>query len=136
MRKTLLLATLAILPMLAFAQSAPQHEKYVQLGLGEVQRANAYAAWTPGQPFYKGFGEDMEENENFNISRIKPRKRFVNSNSQVRPDQNPDRKLLWWCPIGGDGWNALPSYFFGGEVWTMCAAGASATWFAHSALLS
>jgi endo-beta-N-acetylglucosaminidase D len=84
-----------------------------------VERANAYAAWTPGQPFYKGFGEDMEENENFNISRIKPRERFVNPQTQVRPTQDPDRKLLWWCPIGGDGWNALSSYFFGGEVWTM-----------------
>ncbi len=119
MKKSLLLVALAILPMFAYSQSAPQHEKYVQIGLGEADRANAYAAWTPGQPFYKGYGEDMEDIENFNISRIKPRERFINAATQVRTTQDPDRKLLWWCPIGGDGWNALSSYFFGGEVWTM-----------------
>ena len=121
MRKKLLLAALAILPMLAFAQSAPQHEKYVKIGSDNVSWGDAYAAWSPGKAaFYGGFSdEEAIENENFNISRVKPRTRFVNSFTQVRQDQNSDRKLLWWCPIGGDGWNALPSYFYGGEVWTM-----------------
>ena len=119
MRKIFLLAVLAVLPMLAYSQAAPQHEQYVKIGSENVSWGDAYKAWSPGKAFYQGLDEEATENENFNISRIKPRKRFVNSNSQVRPDQSPDRKLLWWCPIGGDGWNALPSYFFGGEVWTM-----------------
>ena len=119
MRKIFLLAALAVLPMLAFSQAAPQHEQYVKIGSENVSWGDAYKAWSPGKAFYQGLDALATENENFNISRIKPRKRFTNANTQVRPDQNSERKLLWWCPIGGDGWNALPSYFFGGEVWTM-----------------
>ncbi|MBP3353867.1 MAG: T9SS type A sorting domain-containing protein [Bacteroidales bacterium] len=119
MKRRLLFAALAFLPMLAFSQAAPQHEQYVKIGLGETAWGNAYSAWVPGQAFYKGLDAEAEENENFNISRIKPRQRFTNAQTQVRPTQDSQRKLLWWCPIGGDGWNALPSYFFGGEVWTM-----------------
>ena len=119
MRKIFLLAALAVLPMLAYSQASPQHEQYVKIGSENVSWGDAYKAWSPGKAFYQGLDEEATENENFNISRIKPRKRFVNSETQVRKDQNSERKLLWWCPIGGDGWNALPSYFFGGEVWTM-----------------
>ena len=117
--KKLLLPLFAILPMLAYSQASPQHEQYVKIGSESVMWGDAYKAWSPGRTFYQGLDAEADENENFNISRIKPRKRFVNSNTQVRTDQSPDRKLLWWCPIGGDGWNALPSYYFGGEVWTM-----------------
>ena len=119
MKKSLLLVALAILPMLAFSQAAPTHEQYVKIGSEKVSWGDAYRAWTPGNAFYAGLDAEAAENENFNISRVKPRKRFLNANTQVRPTQDPDRKLLWWCPIGGDGWNALPSYWFGGEVWTM-----------------
>ena len=117
--KKLFISLLAVLPMLAYSQASPQHEQYVKIGSENVLWGDAYAAWSPGKTFYQGLDAEAEENENFNISRVKPRQRFINSNTQVRPDQDPDRKLLWWCPIGGDGWNALPSYYFGGEVWTM-----------------
>ena len=119
MKKRLLFAVLAMLPMLAYSQASPQHEQYVKIGSENVSWGDAYKVWQPGNAFYKGLDALAEENENFNISRIKPRERFVNSQTQVRIDQTADRKLLWWCPIGGDGWNALPSYWFGGEVWTM-----------------
>ena len=117
--KKLLLPLFALLPMLAYSQAAPQHEQYVKIGSENVLWGDAYNAWSPGRTFYQGLDSEAEENEYFNISRIKPRKRFINEETQVRPKQSPDRKLLWWCPIGGDGWNALPSYYFGGEVWTM-----------------
>ncbi|MEG1998637.1 MAG: hypothetical protein RR015_01310, partial [Bacteroidales bacterium] len=57
--------------------------------------------------------------ENFFISRVKPRDRFVFTKTQVKESLNPARKLLWWCPIGEANWNALPTYFFGGEVFSM-----------------
>ena len=120
-KKFPLLATLAILPMFAFSQATPQHEMYVKMeGFGS-QWGNAYKNWVPGsgKAFYEGIDDDAVEDENFFISRVKPRERFTFSQTQVRPEQNTQRKLLWWCPIGGDGWNALPSYFFGGEVWGM-----------------
>ena len=119
MRKKLsLLTALAVAPMLAFSQATPQHEKYVSIP-SETVWASAYANWSPGTPLYQGVDETLAENENFFISRVKPRERFTFAQTQVRPEQDPSRKLLWWCPIGGDGWNAIPSYFFGGEVWGM-----------------
>ncbi|MBE6299486.1 MAG: T9SS type A sorting domain-containing protein [Bacteroidales bacterium] len=120
MKKGLLIATLGmLLPMLTYSQSCPQHEQYVKIGSETVNWGDAYAAWSPGRAFYQGLDTEAEENENFTISRVKPRQRFTNAQTQVRPEQNSDRKLLWWCPIGGDGWNALSSYYFGGELWTM-----------------
>ncbi|MBQ7820233.1 MAG: T9SS type A sorting domain-containing protein [Bacteroidales bacterium] len=120
MKKGLLIAALGtLLPMFVYSQSCPQHEQYVKIGSETVNWGDAYAAWSPGRAFYQGLDTEAEENENFNISRVKPRKRFTNPQTQVRPTQNSLRKLLWWCPIGGDGWNALPSYYFGGELWTM-----------------
>lgn len=119
MRKKLsLLTALAIMPLLAFSQATPQHEQYVFIP-SETTWASAYRNWSPGTPLYQGINDTLVENENFFISRVKPRERFTFAGTQVRPTQNASRKLLWWCPIGGDGWNAIPSYFFGGEVWGM-----------------
>ena len=120
-KKFILLATMAILPLLAFSQASPQHDMHVKMGSETVTWDAAYKNWVPGsgKAFYEGLDAEAAENENFFISRIKPRERFTFAQTQVRPSQNTQRKLLWWCPIGGDGWNALPSYYFGGEVWGM-----------------
>ena len=121
MKKQLMLVVALLFPVAIMAQSSPQHKKYVAIGSETKTWTQAYAQWNPDnkKALYAGLDEEAAENENFFISRVKPRKRFQNTETQVRPSQNPDRKLLWWCPIGGDGWNALPSYYFGGEVWTM-----------------
>ena len=120
-KKITLLATMAMLPLFAFSQAAPQHEMYVKMGSETATWDAAYKNWVPGsgKAFYEGLDAEAAENENFFISRIKPRERFTFAQTQVRPMQNAQRKLLWWCPVGGDGWNALPSYFFGGELWGM-----------------
>ena len=118
-KRILIVALVALLPMFVYSQSCPQHEQYVKIGSESVNWGDAYAAWSPGKAFYQGLDPEAEENENFTISRIKPRARFTNAYTQVRTSQDANRKLLWWCPIGGDGWNALPSYYFGGELWTM-----------------
>ena len=115
-----IVATLLLLPLCSYSQSAPQHQMYVKIGSEKATWTEAYTNWIPGnEALYQNLDEEAAENEQFFISRIKPRTRFTNLFTQVRVTQNPERKFLWWCPIGGDGWNALPSYYFGGEVWTM-----------------
>ena len=115
-----IVAMLLLLPLSSYSQSVPQHQMYVKIGSEKSTWTEAYTNWIPGnESLYQNLDEEAAENEQFFISRIKPRTRFTNSFTQVRVTQNPERKFLWWCPIGGDGWNALPSYFFGGEVWTM-----------------
>ena len=121
MKKQLLAIAAILFPMAIMAQSSPQHEKYVSIGSETTTWTQAYANWNPDnvKALYEGLDDGAAENENFFISRVKPRVRFQNAMTQVRTEQDSERKLLWWCPIGGDGWNALPSYYFGGEVWTM-----------------
>ena len=106
-----------------WAQTAPSHTKYVQMGSSEVEWNAAYRKLTEAQigtkNFYEGLDNEAAENENFFISRVKPRDRFTFTKTQVKESLNPNRKLLWWCPIGVGGWNGVPSYFFGSEVFSM-----------------
>ena len=108
-----LFATVSI----SLAQTAPTHENYVPLGSSSRAWYEAYQNWNEGTPLYSGYEEG--ENENFFISRVKPRERFEYTATQVKEDLNPARKLLWWCPIGVSDWNGVPSYFFNSEVFSM-----------------
>ena len=101
----------------AFAQTVPSHAQYVKMG-STIPWYTAYNNWTPGQPLYNGDSE-AAENEQFFISRVKPRKRFTFTGTQVKESLDPERKVLWWCPINESTWNALPSYFFNGEAYSM-----------------
>ena len=115
-------ALLAFIAAGVSAQTSPTHEKYVKLG-GTVEWNAAYRALDESQigkkALYEGNDADAAENENFFISRVKPRERFIFTRTQVKESLNPNRKLLWWCPIGQADWNALPTFFFGGEVFSM-----------------
>ena len=120
MKRLNLLALFVAVCAIASAQSRPTHTQYVKLG-SAVAWYTAYNNWQPGTPLYNSDSE-AAENEQFFISRVKPRKRFVFTGTQVNENLNPERKMLWWCPLGeGDNgnWNGLPSYWFGGEVYTM-----------------
>ena len=73
--------------------------------------------WVPGQALF--------EDENFFISRVKPRERFRNIATQV--DQtltdDTDKKVIYWVPIGYDKWdgvhtNAMPNGMFDSEVFS------------------
>ena len=112
----------AMITSLAFAQTAPSHEKYVDYA-SKTEWSTAYSALNEAEigykALYQGYDATAAENEEFFISRVKPRKRFTFTGTQVKESMTPDRKFLWWCPIGSEGWNALPTYWFGGEVWTM-----------------
>ncbi|MBE6298744.1 MAG: T9SS type A sorting domain-containing protein [Bacteroidales bacterium] len=119
MRKINLLLLLVIVCGFASAQIVPTHDQYVKIG-GSTSWYTAYENWSPGTALYSGDSE-AAENEQFFISRVKPRERFVFTGTQVKESLNPERKLLWWCPIGTteENWNAIPSYYFGGEVFSM-----------------
>lgn len=116
--KKLLFGACLLLGGMAFAQG-PSHPRYI----GETTNttfANAYKNWVPGTPLFKG--EDIEDNEEFYISRVKPKERFTDADTQVNTELDSRRKLLWWCPIGtasGGGWNALPSFHFDSEAFSM-----------------
>ena len=117
MKRIFLLLSLTFACSVLMAQSLPSHENYVPLGAEGKAWYEAYNAWQPGTPLYNGL--DEAENENFFISRVKPRDRFVYTATQVKEGLNPARKLLWWCPIGKSAWNAVPQYFFNAEVFSM-----------------
>ena len=119
MKKLSLLALFVAVCGLASAQGIPSHEQYVSIGSTKAWY-QAYQNWSPGTALYNGTSD--AENEQFFISRVKPRQRFTFTGTQVKESLNPERKLLWWCPLGvanGGNWNGLPAYYFGGEVFSM-----------------
>lgn len=100
------------------AAQTPKHPQYIQTGSETVTFVDAYKKWQPTQPLYKDDAA-AAENEQFYISRVKPKTRFTNSQTQVNPEQSTERKALWWVPISKGGWNAIPNYFFDSEVFNM-----------------
>lgn len=114
--KKLLLISAAFLGSLSFVEAqTPAHPQYVKnWGEGEAF-SNLYGSWQPGQ----ALSTERADDEEFFISRVKPLRRFTESETQVNNTLTQDRKLLWWVPIGMPGWNALPSYFFNSEVFSM-----------------
>ena len=99
-----------------FAQT-PSHEHYVlypENGAND-DFASKYQSWTPGQPFDENFSDDEE----FFISRVKPKERFTYAPTQVDTEQSPERRFLWWVPMGQSAWNAVPTYFYNSEVFNM-----------------
>lgn len=73
--------------------------------------------WTPGTPLF--------EDENFYISRVKPKKRIRNAKTQVNDQlaEKDDKKLIFWVPIctapeGGLNVNARPNGVFDSEAFS------------------
>ena len=61
----------------------------------DSQKLGEYVSqWTPGTPLF--------EDENFYISRVKPKARFRNANTQINEDltEETDKKLVFWVPVG------------------------------------
>lgn len=112
----------------AFAQ-VPSHSMYVNESSKSVPFYEAYSNWQPGTPL---FSDTAAEDEEFFISRVKPKERFINSATQVDPEMTPDRKLIWWCPIGtadGGGGNhflltfLIPKCLVCGAMWIFMVIG-------------
>ncbi len=108
--------------LLATAAKAQNPAEYIKWKGGAEKFSTSYQKWTPGNPLYtdsKAVGDD-----NFFISRIKPRARFRNTATQVDQTltEKNDKNVFNWVPIGttnGDNPNALPSGIYDSDVFSM-----------------
>lgn len=117
MRKSKISFLLAALTMSAIALAqGVQHPQYVVRESQTQKFYTQYDSWVPGTPLYSDNAADDEE---FFISRVKPKLRFTNQATQVNTALDGQRKMLWWCPMGSSDWNAVPTYYFNSEVFSM-----------------
>lgn len=88
-------------------------EGYVEWGEFGQQFGNTVKNWTPGT--------ELNEDDNFFISRVKPKARFRNAATQVRTNitEENDKRLVMWVPIDEPGENALPNGVYDSEVFNM-----------------
>lgn len=94
---------------------AAQHikESYIDWGVRGSEFASALNNWNKG--------EKWSEDDNFFISRVRPKTRFRNASTQVNPSltETNDKKLIFWVPINNEAFNALPDGVFDSEVFPM-----------------
>lgn len=113
-RKTLTLAAGLVLSVMS-ANAQQMREGYVDFGTnsGSEKFHELLKTWTPGS--------QVTADDNFFISRVKPRARFRNEATQVRLDLNAknDKKLIAWIPVNNSDFNALPNGVFDSEVFSM-----------------
>lgn len=113
-RKTLTLAAGLVLSVMS-ANAQQMREGYVEAGknTGSENFHTLIQGWTPGS--------QVTADDNFYISRVKPRVRFRNEATQVRLDLNAknDKKLIAWIPVNNSDFNALPNGVFDSEVFSM-----------------
>lgn len=111
MKKLLFIGGLSLLAAITSAQS--YQEGYVEWGKFGQQFGTTLQNWSPGQ--------QVTEDDNFFISRVKPKARFRNVATQVRTniDESNDKKILMWVPIDDAEENALPNGVYDSEVFNM-----------------
>ena len=111
MKRLLFIGGLSLLAATAGAQS--YQEGYVEWGSFGQQFGTTLKNWEPGQ--------QITEDDNFFISRVKPKTRFRNAATQVRTniDESNDKKLLMWVPIDDAEENSLPNGVYDSEVFNM-----------------
>ena len=113
MRKATLLISslLAVMATNGYAQQLQQD--YIKWGYSSEQFGQQLTNWKPGST--------VSADDNFFISRVKPRKHFNNNATQVRLDIKPevDKRLVAWLPINDPEVNALPNGIFDSEVFSM-----------------
>ena len=116
MNKITLLACALMSCTLANAQRTPTHPLDIQ-DANYDQLSYYFDRWTPGtQP--QGVSQMDDE---FYISRVKPRKRISELNYQASPDADPNRKMCIWVPLDDptSKWKALPRYCFEGDNFSL-----------------
>ena len=108
----LLLFGCCLIPSTLMAQELKSD--YIQWGFDSHQFANKLQSWTKANP-------TINEDDNFFISRVRPKTRFRNVDTQVRQDltDSNDKKLLAWLPWNVPSKNALPDGVFDSEVFSM-----------------
>ena len=108
----LLLFGCCLIPSTLMAQELKSN--YITWGFDSHQFANKLQSWSKANP-------TINEDDNFFISRVKPKTRFRNVATQVRQDltEANDKKLLAWLPWNVPSKNALPDGVFDSEVFSM-----------------
>lgn len=88
-------------------------EGYVEWGQLSENFSSTLSSWEKGK--------QVTEDDNFFISRVKPKVRFRNTATQVNKslDETNDKKLVYWVPINKPPFNALPDGVFDSEVFPM-----------------
>ena len=111
-RFSLLCSAALLLASSVCAQTEVRMDMYVPLfNSGEWYDSQNFESWEPGQ----------NPEENFFISRVRPRERFVNEKTQVYPAEDAKgKKVLWWMPISNGDWTLnLPSYTMRNDIFSM-----------------
>ena len=87
---------------------------YIQWGFESQQFPGKLQSWSKSNP-------KINDDDNFFISRVKPKQRFRYEGTQVRTDltETNDKKLLAWLPWNVPSKNALPDGVFDSEVFSM-----------------
>lgn len=108
----LLLFGCCLIPSTLMAQELKSD--YITWGFDSHQFANKLQSWSKANP-------TINEDDNFFISRVRPKTRFRNVDTQVRQDltEANDKKLLAWLPWNVPSKNALPDGVFDSEVFSM-----------------
>lgn len=125
--KLLLSVLLCASLMGGYAQNVPTHDKYVELlPTKVVQEGDPKEDKTVYLDFFDYFeswepGTKLSADENFYISRVPLKQRFVNTATQVDPTMTQDRKFCMWTPMGISDtyWQSLPRYVFDGDNFSM-----------------
>lgn len=124
-KKLLMSFALVAGAMYSYAQYVPSHDKYVETmytltasetGEREDRSARFYEYFKNWEP-----GKELTEDDNFYISRVKIKDRFVNTATQVDPKMTQDRKFCLWTPMGISDtyWQTLPRYVLDGDNFGM-----------------
>lgn len=107
---------LALMAMYAAGASAQQlKDGYITWGVDGQRFAEHVAQWKASAD------KKVNEDDNFFISRVKPRARFRNQNTQVNPAlaKEDDKRLQAWLPFSDPSKNGLPDGVFDSEVFSM-----------------
>lgn len=85
-------------------------DSYIDWGIRGPEFPAALMTWEKGQKW--------SDDDNFFISRVKPKVRFRNAATQVDPTLNEenDKKLIFWVPVNNERFNALPDGVYDSEV--------------------
>lgn len=96
-----------------FAPARTLREGAVDFGITGSQFPAALGQWEKGMKW--------SEDDNFFISRVKPKERFRNQATQINPkiNERDDKNLICWLPVNSQPFNALPDGAFDREVFSM-----------------
>lgn len=116
MKKTLLSAAAILLATAAYGQRF--QKGYVVIPAST--ELNTYVSQWNGGNGTITIDSKTWEDEEFFTSRVKPRTRIVNRNSQVRVlNDDSDRRLLWWVPVDESYKLSLQNSVFDSESFSM-----------------